>query len=124
MNPIASFILDEFYDTACEDAKEWQHVLHGAAQPNAAVIAAANHLRNAAYHPQTFYSKQVPITAYPTPKDVQVQTPKGRLQAPDGWWMIQDAHGAVYPCAPDAFAQKYERLSKDHTPPASELFAL
>ena len=41
-----------------------------------------------------------------------IQTPEGKMKATKGDWIIRGLVGEFYPCKPDVFEKKYERLEE------------
>lgn len=49
----------------------------------------------------------IPITAYQTDKEFDIETLEGTLHASVGDWIITGVKGEQYPCKPDIFAKTY-----------------
>ena len=49
----------------------------------------------------------IPITAYQTDKEMDIETLEGTHHANIGDWIITDVKGEQYPCKPDIFEKTY-----------------
>lgn len=49
----------------------------------------------------------IPITAYQTDKEMNIETLEGVMHANVGDWIITGVNGEQYPCKPDIFAKTY-----------------